>query len=221
MSARALVVAKVPVPGQAKTRLGADIGMTRAAEVAAAALLDTLAACTEAFGAERCHLALAGDLAEGVLHAEIEAALAGWTVRPQRGDGFAERLVHAHADLASAGPGPVVQVGMDTPQVTPELLLRAVAALDAGRHDAVLGPAEDGGWWVLALRDPRAAAPLRDVAMSTATTYADTRRALEATGMLVATTTTVRDVDTLPDAEAVATSAPGSRFARTWAGVRP
>ena len=49
-----------------KTRLGADIGMERAAEVAAAALLDTLAACVTAVGAGHCHLSLAGELDRAV-----------------------------------------------------------------------------------------------------------------------------------------------------------
>ncbi|MBU2074873.1 MAG: hypothetical protein KJ938_10585, partial [Actinobacteria bacterium] len=55
---RALVLAKAPVAGHVKTRLGADVGLGRAAELAAAALLDTVEACTAAYGAEHCHLAL-------------------------------------------------------------------------------------------------------------------------------------------------------------------
>ena len=55
---RALVMAKAPVPGRVKTRLGARVGMEVAAELAAAALLDTIAACRSAFA--ECHLALDG-----------------------------------------------------------------------------------------------------------------------------------------------------------------
>ena len=54
------------------------------------------------------------------------------------------------------GPGPTVQVGMDTPQLTAADLREVAAAAATG--DAVLGPAADGGWWVLALSDPAAAA---------------------------------------------------------------
>ncbi len=212
---RMLVVAKAPVPGQVKTRLGADIGMAAAAELAAAALLDTLAACTEAVGPQRCHLSLAGDvagdLAGAVEREALAAALAGWTVTPQHGDTFAARLVAAHHDV----PGPVVQIGMDTPQVTSALLLAAAAGL-AGA-DAVLGPAPDGGWWVLALRDPSRAAPLLTVPMSTPTTYDETRAALETAGLRVGTTTQLRDVDTVADARLVSEAAPGTRFARVWA----
>lgn len=209
-----LVVAKAPEPGRVKTRLATDIGDVAAAEVAAAALLDTLAACVAAVGAERCHLALAGDLDQAADGAAIEAALTGWSVRPQRGDRFADRLVHAHADLA----GPVVQIGMDTPQVTAAQLRAAAAALED--HDAALGPADDGGWWVLALRDPEAAQALTDVPMSTPTTFNRTRAALHARGLDVTSVETLRDVDTTADADAVSAAAHETRFAAAW-GRRP
>jgi glycosyltransferase A (GT-A) superfamily protein (DUF2064 family) len=210
MTWHALVVAKAPHPGLVKTRLGAEIGMAAAALVACGSLLDTLAACASAAGADRCHLSLAGDLDRAVGGPELRAALAGWTVHPQRGDDFGARLADAHAQV----PGPVVQVGMDTPQLTADLLHQAAAGLD--HDDAVLGPAEDGGWWVLALRDPSAAAALATVPMSTPTTYADTRAALLAAGLTVGTTAGLRDVDETGDAVAVAGLAPGSRFAAAW-----
>ena len=216
MSARLLVVAKAPVAGRVKTRLGADIGMEVAAEIAAAALVDSLVACRDAVGAASCTLALDGVLADAVRGDELTRLLQGWTVRPQRGSGFAERLVQAHLSVPS-GPGPVVQIGMDTPQVTPGLLLDAAEA--AADHDASLGPAEDGGWWVLALHEARHAHLLGAVEMSTPTTHADTRAALENAGLRVATTATLRDVDTVDDADLVAASAPGSAFARAWGAV--
>lgn len=202
-----LVMAKAPVPGQVKTRLAQHVGDDAAAELAAAAFLDTLVACNSA-GAQGL-LCLAGDLAQAVDGAAISRALLGWTVTAQRGDRFAERLVNAHAD---AGPGLVVQIGMDTPHVTPRQLREAAGALTD--HDAVLGPAEDGGWWALARRDPHVARVLADVPMSTPTTYADTRTALLDAGHRVAAVPTLRDVDTIHDARAVADLAPDSRFAR-------
>ena len=209
---RMLVVAKAPVSGEAKTRLGVEIGAAHAADVAAAALLDTLTACEEAVGPRRCHLALAGDLAAAARKAELAARLTGWSVVPQRGADFAERLVNAHLDV---GDGVVVQVGMDTPQATAEQLHGAAAAL-AG-HDVALGPAEDGGWWVLARRDRAAVRPLLGVAMSMPTTLDDTRDALAAAGLTIATTATLRDVDTVDDARFVAAAAPTSYFAAAWA----
>ena len=212
-----LVLAKAPVAGLVKTRLGAHVGLDEAAAVAAAALLDTLRACVDAVGPARCHLALAGDPAGAVRGDELTRAVDGWSVRAQRGPDFATRLVNAHLDLAPE-TGPVVQIGMDTPQVTPGLLTEAAAATE--EYDAVLGPAEDGGWWVLALGDPRHAAALAGVEMSTPHTHDHTRLALEGRGLRVGATATLRDVDTAADAEAVSAGLTDGHFVRAWTELR-
>ena len=212
-----LVVAKAPVPGRVKTRLGAEVGMAAAAALAAASLADTLAACTATYGAQRCCLALDGSLDEAVEGEVLLSLLEGWEVFPQHGEGLAARLVNAHADAADRTGGAVVQVGMDTPQITPSLLVSVADQLTTS--DAVLGPADDGGWWVLGSRDPRGVAVIRGVPMSTTTTGADTRRALESAGLSVATASTLRDVDTVTDAAHVAELAPAGRFARAWANL--
>lgn len=211
----ALVVAKAPVAGLAKTRLAATVGDTAAADVAAAALLDTLAACA---GAPRRVVALTGDLDVAERADDLRAALDGWTVVPQRGDGFDERLAAAHADAAALAPGAVVQVGMDTPQLTAEQLADVAAGLAV--HDAVLGAADDGGWWVLALREPARAAALLGVPMSTPTTHDDTRTALESAGLAVDGALVLTDVDTADDADRVAAAAPDTLFAAAWAACR-
>ena len=208
----ALVVAKAPVSGLAKTRLAVGVGERAAADLAAAALLDTLAACADA---PRRVIALTGDLDAAERADDLRDTLRDrttrWTVVPQRGDGFDERLAAAHAD---AGPGATVQVGMDTPQLTAELMADVAARLMD--HDAVLGRADDGGWWVLALRDPRHAAALVGVPMSTPTTYDDTLTALTAAGLDVGDVVELTDVDTAVDADLVASTAPATRFARAW-----
>ncbi len=203
-------MAKAPVPGLAKTRLAAVVGDDAAAELAAAGLLDAIAACNNA-GAEGV-IALTGVLEHAKRVDEIRAALAGWTLLWQRGEGFDERLANAHLD---AGSGPLLQIGMDTPQVTPQILAQAATALDD--HDAVLGPAEDGGWWVLGRHEPEAATALIGVPMSTSRTCAETEHALTARGLRVGIVQTLRDVDTVTDADAVATAYPDTHFARVWA----
>lgn len=213
-----LVVAKAPVAGRVKTRLGAEVGMAAAARLAAASLADTVTACTATYGARRCCLALDGSLEDAVDGPALTALVEGWHVLPQRGAGLAERLVHAHEDAARLTERALVQVGMDTPQLTPELLASVGDGLDA--DDAVLGPADDGGWWVLAIRDGRSVEAIAEVPMSTPTTGAETRLALEAAGLRVASAATLRDVDTAEDAEAVAALVAGSHFARTWDEVR-
>ncbi|MDN5893046.1 MAG: DUF2064 domain-containing protein [Nocardioides sp.] len=210
-----LVLAKAPAAGKVKTRLGVTIGDVQAAEVACAALLDTLETCTAAVGADRCHLALAGDLTGCVDEEAVREALSGWSVFRQRGDDFATRLAMAHED---SGPGPMVQIGMDTPHVTVALLDAVAQGLSDS--DAVLGPAEDGGWWVLGRHDPGTAAPLASVEMSTTRTYDDTRAALVSVGHRVVATTPLVDVDTAEDADSVTAQIPGSRFAQAWRVAR-
>jgi uncharacterized protein len=209
----ALVVAKAPVPGLAKTRLAATVGDQAAADIAAAALLDTLDAVAATPVAARV-VAMTGDLDRASRADEIRQRLTGFTVIEQRGDGFAERLVAAHADAAAAaGERPVLQIGMDTPQVTPELLsLCAQTLLDA---PAVLGLARDGGWWVLGVRSAATAQCLRDVPMSTSETGALTLAALQRTGIHPQLLPELHDVDTIEDVDAVrAACPPGSRFVR-------
>lgn len=217
MSPAVLVMAKAPVAGEVKTRLAAGVGMAAAAELAAAAMLDTLEVCRAVFDA--CHVALAGDLDRAVGRDALRRALSGWIVHPQRGDGFAARLANAHADVARAAAAPVVQIGTDTPHLRAGHL-RAVSDLVGRGNDAVLGAAEDGGWWVLAVTAPRLAQPLVRVEMSTGRTYDDTLAALREAGASVTGTTVLRDVDTVHDAEHAAVAAPGSRFARRWSDLR-
>jgi glycosyltransferase A (GT-A) superfamily protein (DUF2064 family) len=208
-----LVVAKAPVAGLAKTRLGATVGPRHAARVAAAALLDTMDAVLAVPGTVPV-VALTGDLGAAERGAEVAEALAGCTVIPQRGADFAERLANAHADAARARPGrAVLQIGMDTPQLSAELLAESIASVHRPGMDAVLGPAADGGWWGLGLREPAHARVLRGVVTSRADTGERTLAALRGSGLRVALLPELSDVDTLRDALRVARAAPLGRFA--------
>jgi len=213
-----LVVAKAPVPGQAKTRLAASVGDTAAADIAAAALLDTLDAVAAAPVAARV-VALTGELSAASSGAEITAGLADFIVVPQRGADFAERLANAHIDAAAASGGlPVLQIGMDTPQVTDELIGDCARELLAA--DAVLGLARDGGWWLLGVTEGAMADCLRTVPMSRSDTGAVTLAALENTGNHVSLVPTLADVDTIGDVDEVRrVCAPGSRFVRATRDV--
>jgi hypothetical protein len=133
----------------------------------------------------------------------------GIEVVPQASGGMDERLAAAFAAVAD---GPALLVGMDTPQLTPELL---APVLDPGAWwecEAWFGPAEDGGFWALGLAAPDPAL-LRGIPMSTASTGAAQRDRLTGAGLRVRDLPLLRDVDTAPDAAEVAATAPGSRFA--------
>lgn len=199
-----LIVAKAPVPGLAKTRVAESVGDDMAAELAAAALLDTLDVAL-AVGWPLV-VAMTGDLTQAARSAEIRDHLGLAGVIEQRGDGLGERLANAHAD-ADAGDG-VVQVGMDTPQLTVEDLFAAGRLVADGSR--TIGPAVDGGWWLLGLPDPSEAAALADVPMSQPATRALTEAALAGP---VERLRVLRDMDTWDDAVAIARDIPISRLA--------
>ena len=208
-----LVVAKAPVPGLAKTRLAATLGDEAAAEIAAAALLDTLDAVAGA-PIEARVVAMTGELDRACGAAEIRDRLAAFTVIDQRGDDFAARLANAHDDAAALTGRPVLQIGMDTPQVSAALLTDCARTLLTA--PAVLGMARDGGWWVLGVADAATAKCLLDVPMSGSDTGAVTLRALQDTGVSVELVPELHDVDTVDDIEAVRTRCgPSSRFVAT------
>ena len=207
-------MAKAPVAGQVKTRLGASVGAQCAAELALAALLDTLAVCESVFVEGRRVVALAGSVALSVDPPLLRRALEGWLVFAQQGAGFGDRLAAAHRTTHAMVGGPVVQIGMDTPHVTASHLEQVVAAVVSGRP--VLGRAHDGGWWVLASSSPEDVHGLHAVPMSRPDTWARTRECLERAAGTVLPTSELGDVDTALDAAAVASAAPHTAFARAW-----
>ncbi|MGW3346028.1 TIGR04282 family arsenosugar biosynthesis glycosyltransferase [Nonomuraea rubra] len=205
--AQLLVIAKEPVPGKVKTRLTPPCTPREAAALAGAALEDTLRTVARVPVARRV---LALDGAPGPW------LPAGFTVVPQRGGGLDERLAAAFDDAHRLSPIPIVLIGMDTPQVSAGLLADAVSLL--GSHDAVFGPATDGGFWLLGLRAPDPEL-LLGVPMSEPTTGEIQLKRLTEAGMSVACLPCLTDVDTMADAVEVAALAPRSRFAVALAGT--
>jgi len=158
-----LVIAKEPRPGQVKTRLTPPFTPQEAAALAEAALADTLDVVART-PARRRVLVLQG--------APGPWLPPGFEVVRQCPGGLDERLAAAFAHCT----GPSLLIGMDTPQVTPELL-----AVDFAGCDAYFGPAADGGFWALGLAVPDPAL-LRGVPMSTPGTGAASGRDWRACG---------------------------------------
>ena len=206
LAAQAVVIAKEPVPGRVKTRLTPPFTPAEAALLAEAALADTLAAVA-ASPVSRHVLALDG--------ARGDWLPAGFDVIPQRGGGLDERLAAAFADTHATLPLPMVLVGMDTPQLTPHLLADAAGSLVSGEADAVFGPATDGGFWLLGLRKPDRSL-LAGVPMSRPDTGRQQIDRLTSAGLRVAMAPELTDVDTFREAELIAGTASGSRFAAAF-----
>jgi len=213
-----VVLAKAPEPGRVKTRLCPPLTSAQAADLAAAALLDSIAAAVaaaDAVSGGRPVVVLTGSMERAARRIALDVALRDVAVLPQRGDGLGERIAAAHVDAAALllGPRRTLQIGMDTPQVGPDLLCDADATLTAPGVDAVLGPAADGGWWALGLRRPADAALLATVPTSRDDTGERTLRALREGGLRVVLLTELSDVDTIGDVVVVAGDCPQTRFA--------
>jgi rSAM/selenodomain-associated transferase 1 len=194
MIATAFVVAKAPVAGQAKTRLVPPLRPDQAAALQEALLLDTLASCEA--GARELRVLAADDRDRSTL----AALLPGIACDLQRGRGLADALRLAIADHVAAGP--VAIVSSDVPGLPPGALHRASDALAAGA-DVVLGPALDGGYWLIAMRAAHDA-PFEEIPWSTPAVLATTLRRCQAAGLEVALLDRWRDVDTYADLTALA-----------------
>ena len=181
-----LVMAKEPVAGRVKTRLCPPLSLAEAAVLAEACLADTLDAVAGC-GAARLVLALEGRPGPWLPP--------GFTVVAQQGRTLDERLAAAWSHME----GPALQIGMDTPQVTPGLLDECLGVLATSGADAALGAAVDGGWWAIGLRRPVGPEVFLGVPMSTPSTGAEQRRRLGALGCRVVDLPVLRDVDTMDD----------------------
>lgn len=200
-----LVIAKPPLPGRVKTRLTPPCSSAEAAALAEAALIDTLDAVARTETHRRV-MVFDGD--------GEKWRPPGFEVIRQRGEGLAERLAAAFEDVAE----PALLVGMDTPQLTPELLRHGIDALRRPGVDAVIGPARDGGYWSVGLKRAQRAV-FAGVPMSVEDTCAVQRARIAELGLQLHEQPPLTDVDTIADARVVAREAPGSRFARTLAGI--
>ncbi|HYZ93982.1 MAG TPA: TIGR04282 family arsenosugar biosynthesis glycosyltransferase [Actinomycetota bacterium] len=190
-----IVIAKSPVPGRVKTRLCPPCTPDEAAEIAQAALVDTLRAAA--------HVATTVVALDGQPGAWLPPDVG---VVSQRGGSLDKRIAAAFEDAGA----PALLIGMDTPHVSADLLSNSIEALQ--QADAVLGAAEDGGWWIAGLQrsDPRA---FVGVPMSKRFTHEAQLRRMHALGLRIEAVPILRDVDTFDDALCVAAQAPETRFA--------
>jgi rSAM/selenodomain-associated transferase 1 len=184
-----LVISKAPAVGRAKTRLVPPLTAAQAAELQRALLLDTLDACR----AELDHVAiLHADPAEAP---EFERLAPGTPLVLQDGRGLEDALGRTFE--REVVEGPVAIVSSDVPGLPADSLERTFAALDGGA-DVVLGPALDGGYWLIAMArfHPE---PLREIPWSTPAVLGVTLARCRDAGLRVELLETWRDLDTVVD----------------------
>ncbi len=200
-----VVIAKEPLSGTVKTRLCPPLTSAEAAAVAASSLADTLGVVARS----DCRARVVAF--EGFPDDWIPS---GFIVVPQRQGGFGERLDGAIVDAWERTDRPVLLIGMDTPQVRVADLECAAAALLSPGVDTILGPADDGGYWLIGTRRP-VPGMFAEVPMSTDRTAFFQRQRLDSLGLSCTQIHGLRDVDTIDDAYAVADLVPRSTFAAT------
>jgi uncharacterized protein len=201
-----MVIAKTPEVGRVKTRLCPPLSLEQACDVAWACLLDTLDTAASV-PATRHVLVLDGQ--PGPWIPDI------FEVIPQRGHGLAQRLAAAFSDIADAG----IVVAMDTPQITVEHLSAGLRAVADGA-DAVLGLADDGGYWVIGLRrGVDVTAVFENVPMSTSQTAAAQIRQLERLGLRTTMLPSHRDIDTMEDLYVVVAGMASGRLPELLSGL--
>jgi rSAM/selenodomain-associated transferase 1 len=187
-----VVFGREPVPGQVKSRLASEVGPEAAARVYAATLDHTLEIARSS-GA-RVVLSLA-EVPTGRWIEEVDCAL-----EIQRGHDLGERMDDAFARQFAEGEERVVVVGSDCPWIKPTHIAKAAAKL--GGHDTVIGPANDGGYWLVAQKPPGLAMFAR-IPWSSPETLEKTRQRIAALGGTWTELEELIDIDTKADLDLV------------------
>jgi len=185
-----IVFLRAPRPGEVKTRLAATIGDEAACEAyrkLVEKLLENLASLNEV------ELCFAPDEAEAEIRPWLKT---GWRLSPQGGGDLGARLHRAFESACHSGAKHVVAIGSDCPEVTPGDIESAWIALQS--HDAVIGPANDGGYWLIGLNEPRWSL-FEGVAWSTDHVLAQTIERCRTAGLRVRLLRELDDVDTEDD----------------------
>jgi rSAM/selenodomain-associated transferase 1 len=148
------VMTKAPQAGQVKTRLVPPLKPEEAAELNKSFLRDTAAAISDAATAKdaACGIAVYTPVGAEPVYAEILPA--NFSLIPQRGDQFGERLYFAALDLFKCGFASVCLIDSDSPTVPTENFAQAVTILQCSDDRVVLGPCDDGGYYLIGLKKP-------------------------------------------------------------------
>lgn len=191
---------KSPRPGEVKTRLVPPLTPVEAAELYRAFVSDTLALCRRVPGADLT-LFHAGGSGEADPRDEIDGA-AGLRCLPQQGVNLGMRMAGALDHLLADASAPVraLLIGTDSPDLPPDYIAQGFEDLE--RSDLVLGPAGDGGYYLVALKRP-VPGLFEEIAWSTEAVYKQQVERAKGLGLGVAELPPWHDVDTIEDLNAL------------------
>ena len=191
-ASRLVVFLKAPRPGSVKTRLAETLGADAACAAYRQLVERLLANLAPLVAVELC-------FTPPDASSEINPWLrTEWAARPQSEGDLGERLHAAFTEHFLTEAERVVIIGSDCPAVTAADIEDAWLALDG--HDVVLGPALDGGYWLIGLRAPQAAL-FSEMPWSTNAVFAETMHRARESDLRVALLRELSDVDTAADWE--------------------
>jgi rSAM/selenodomain-associated transferase 1 len=187
------VLAKAPTPGKVKTRLSPPLTLEQSAALNVCFLKDTTQNLADVSSGGAAHGLVCytpvGDeaLFDGILPDTF-------TLIPQRGDGFGERLLAAAQDILACGYASVCLIDSDSPTVPAAAFEQAVKELARPGDRVVLGASDDGGYYVIGMKTAHPE-PFQQINWSTSTVYAETVAAIQAKGIELIELPTWYDVD--------------------------
>jgi hypothetical protein len=211
------IMVKQPVPGRVKTRLCPPLTPEQATDLYRCFLLDKMAQVRR-LAVAAPYLAFTPPEAGAFFR---DLAGESFSLLPQEGRDLGERLNHLSTHLLAAGHPGVVIIDSDTPSLPDPCLLEAVTRMSHDHADAVFGPAEDGGYYLVGLRRS-APAVFQGIAWSTPAVLAQTLGAAAAAGLRVHLLPPWYDVDTGKDLGRLAREleSNGTMARETWAFLR-
>ncbi len=197
-----VIFAKAPIPGEVKTRLSPGLTEDEAATLHGSFVLDTLERTKAAVQKFKLPVDRFLACAPSSTHVffKIMEARHGVTLLDQQGDDLGARMAQAFATLFARGYRHIVVVGTDVPSLPLTHYRDAVQSLT--RHDLILGPAKDGGYYLIGMTAPHPDL-FRDIPWSTNQVLALTQEKATAAGLKSALLPIWSDVDTLDDLQAL------------------
>jgi uncharacterized protein len=199
-----VIFAKAPIPGEVKTRLCPPLTPDEAATLHGSFVLDMLERTTLAVAKLQLplHRYLACAPSSELVFFKIMEERQGVRLLDQAGEDLGQRMHRTSVDVFAKGYKQVIIVGTDVPTLPMSVYQEALAIL--GRSDVALGPALDGGYYLIGLTQP-AEQLFTGVPWSTDQVLAVTQQQAKTLGLSVELTTAWRDVDTIADLQALMT----------------
>jgi uncharacterized protein len=191
-----LIFARRPVPGKVKTRLSPPLLPEEAADLYGCMLDDVLAMAASLPHVEKYLFYDGGEDALGYFRGRVP----GMACIPQRGTDLGERMAEALREIFSMGSRAAVIIGSDSPDLPPAFVVDAFARLERGDDGVVVGPTEDGGYYLVGMTRLHQRL-FRDIPWSSDRVMGETLQRAKEAGLAVSLLPIWRDVDTAPDLE--------------------